>query len=157
MKKEKKSLYTALLTTFGVGVCCFTPVLVGLFAIVGLSALVPYLDFVLLPALALAILWTVYAYYQYYKNKKTMKNNNTCTSCDNTQEEKSASTKEVTTTTITCPKCGHKQEESIPQTNCQPFYTCNGCDEMISVPKESQNCCVFCEYADKKCPVPNKK
>ncbi|MFT6945511.1 MAG: mercuric ion transport protein [Yoonia sp.] len=41
--------------------CCFTPVLVVLFGIVGLSALVGYLDYVLLPALAVFVLITIYA------------------------------------------------------------------------------------------------
>ena len=41
--------------------CCFTPLLVGLLAAVGLSAAVGYLDYVLLPALALFVGITVYA------------------------------------------------------------------------------------------------
>jgi len=41
--------------------CCFTPVLVVLFGVVGLSAVVGYLDVVLLPALGLFILITLYA------------------------------------------------------------------------------------------------
>lgn len=41
--------------------CCFTPILVVLFGIVGLSALVGYLDYVLFPALAVFILITIYA------------------------------------------------------------------------------------------------
>jgi len=157
MKKEKKSLYTALLATFGVGLCCFTPVLVGLFAIVGLSFLVPYLDFVLLPFLGLAMAWTIYAFYQYYTFKKNTMNTNDESCCTVQDEATDKEKKETGTTKITCPKCEHTQKENIPQTNCQPFYTCNGCNEVISVPKESKNCCVFCEYAEDKCPVPNVK
>ncbi|MBT2131592.1 mercury resistance system transport protein MerF [Planktotalea lamellibrachiae] len=41
--------------------CCFTPVLVVLFGVVGLSAVVGYLDYVLLPALAVFALITIYA------------------------------------------------------------------------------------------------
>lgn len=41
--------------------CCFTPLLVGLLAVVGLSAAVGYLDYVLLPALAVFVGLTVYA------------------------------------------------------------------------------------------------
>ena len=41
--------------------CCFTPVLVVLFGFVGLSAVVGYLDFGLLPALAVFVLITIYA------------------------------------------------------------------------------------------------
>lgn len=57
---------------FGVGIagtviaalCCFTPVLVILFGVVGLSALVGYLDYVLLPALAFFLGLTIYAVYR---------------------------------------------------------------------------------------------
>jgi len=59
-------------------------------------------------------------------------------------------------TTITCPRCGHRQKEIVPKTNCQPFYKCSGCNETISMSKDSENCCVFCEYAEEKCRMPNK-
>lgn len=56
-------------TLLGVGVvgaafaalCCFTPVLVVLAGVVGLSAITGYLDYVLLPALVFFIGLTVYA------------------------------------------------------------------------------------------------
>ena len=41
--------------------CCFTPVLVLLFDVVGLGALTGYLDYVLLPALAFFVGLTIYA------------------------------------------------------------------------------------------------
>jgi len=41
--------------------CCFTPVLVVLLGAVGLSALLGVLDYVLLPALAIFVVITVYA------------------------------------------------------------------------------------------------
>tara|TARA_R110002020_G_scaffold263353_1_gene477761 strand:- start:8639 stop:8869 length:231 start_codon:yes stop_codon:yes gene_type:complete len=41
--------------------CCFTPVLVMILGIVGLSALTGYLDYVLLSALGAFILLTLYA------------------------------------------------------------------------------------------------
>lgn len=44
-----------------VALCCFTPILVILLGIVGLSALTGYLDFVLFPALAAFIGLTIYA------------------------------------------------------------------------------------------------
>lgn len=58
-------------------------------------------------------------------------------------------------TTLTCPKCGHKQEGQIPTNACIPFYKCDSCGEMIS-PKDG-DCCVFCSYGDKACPVGHKK
>lgn len=44
-----------------VALCCFTPVLVILLGAVGLSALLGWLDYVLLPALAMFIGITLYA------------------------------------------------------------------------------------------------
>tara|TARA_R110000787_G_scaffold254750_1_gene360067 strand:+ start:188 stop:388 length:201 start_codon:yes stop_codon:yes gene_type:complete len=41
--------------------CCFTPILIMILGIVGLSALTGYLDYVLLPALGAFILLTLYA------------------------------------------------------------------------------------------------
>jgi len=41
--------------------CCFTPLLVVLFSLVGLSTIVGYLDFVLLPVLAFFVIITGYA------------------------------------------------------------------------------------------------
>lgn len=58
------SLITAL--------CCFTPVLVTLLGIVGLSALTGYLDYVLFPALGIFVLLTVYALWR--RNSHSPKN-----------------------------------------------------------------------------------
>jgi mercuric ion transport protein len=44
-----------------VALCCFTPILVILFAAVGFSWAVGYLDYVLLPALFIFIGLTIYA------------------------------------------------------------------------------------------------
>lgn len=41
--------------------CCFTPILIVLLSAVGLSALASWLDYVLLPALAVFVMITVYA------------------------------------------------------------------------------------------------
>jgi len=49
--------------------CCFTPVLVVLFATLGLGAFIGYLDYILLPSLGFFILLTLYA---------LMKQNKTC-------------------------------------------------------------------------------
>lgn len=43
-------------------ICCFTPVLVVLLGAVGLSAALGWLDYVLLPALAIFIGITLYAF-----------------------------------------------------------------------------------------------
>lgn len=54
-------LATGLVGTGVAALCCFTPVLAVTFAAVGLSALVGWLDLVLLPALAFFIGLTGYA------------------------------------------------------------------------------------------------
>lgn len=56
--------------------------------------------------------------------------------------------------TLTCPKCGHKQEGEIPTNTCIAFYSCEGCKEMIA--PAGEDCCVFCSYADKPCPTSHK-
>ena len=58
---------------------------------------------------------------------------------------------------LTCPKCSHNQEVEIPDGKCLPFHKCESCNEIIAVPKDSKNCCVICEYSDKKCPVAKLK
>ncbi len=55
-----------------------------------------------------------------------------------------------TEATVICPKCGAKQKAVMPTNACQHFYKCVSCGEMLK-PKEG-DCCVFCSYADSKCP-----
>jgi len=57
---------------------------------------------------------------------------------------------------VKCPKCGHETSVDVPETSCLPAYKCEGCSELIMVPKDSENCCVVCEYSDDECPMPNK-
>lgn len=61
MKDPKTLLRAGMIGTVLVALCCFTPVLVVLLGVVGLSALTGYLDLVLLPALAIFIGLTIYA------------------------------------------------------------------------------------------------
>ena len=56
-----------------------------------------------------------------------------------------------TKATITCPKCGFKKEEEMPTNACQHSYKCSHCGESLKPKKE--DCCVFCSYADTKCPA----
>lgn len=51
---------------------------------------------------------------------------------------------------LTCPQCGTVQEADMPIDSCQFFYECVSCRAVLR-PKEG-DCCVFCSYADKKCP-----
>jgi len=54
-------LKTGIIGTIILALCCFTPVLVVLFATLGLSALTGYLDYILLPSLGFFILLTLYS------------------------------------------------------------------------------------------------
>jgi mercuric ion transport protein len=58
---DKSLLKVGVIGTIIAALCCFTPVLVVLFGVVALSAVVGYLDYVLLPALAVFVLITIYA------------------------------------------------------------------------------------------------
>ena len=55
-------LRVGLMGTIITALCCFTPLLVILFGAIGLSALVGYLDFVLIPLLVVFIAVTAYAF-----------------------------------------------------------------------------------------------
>ena len=52
--------------------------------------------------------------------------------------------------TLTCPSCGHIENETMPSDACQWFYECKACGTILK-PKEG-DCCVFCSYATVKCP-----
>ena len=51
---------------------------------------------------------------------------------------------------LTYPKCNTPQKVEMPTEACQHFYKCTNCGEVLK-PKEG-DCCVFCSYADSKCP-----
>jgi hypothetical protein len=56
----------------------------------------------------------------------------------------------VLRSTITCPLCGHPENESMPVDVCQFFYDCKGCGRLLR-PKPG-DCCVYCSYGDVPCP-----
>lgn len=64
-------LKTGIIGTIIAALCCFTPLLVGLLGVVGLSAVVGYLDYVLMPALVVFILITIYALIRRARNTNT--------------------------------------------------------------------------------------
>jgi hypothetical protein len=55
---------------------------------------------------------------------------------------------------ITCPHCNKTYEAEMPINYCQIVFKCIECGKNIT-PKEG-DCCVFCSYADKKCPAMQK-
>ena len=66
-------------------------------------------------------------------------------------KEKSCCEKESQTTSeITCPYCGHKKTEVMPEDVCQLVYLCEKCKKEIR--SKEGDCCVFCSYGTHKCP-----
>jgi hypothetical protein len=52
--------------------------------------------------------------------------------------------------TVTCPKCGHAETETMPTDACQYFYDCKGCGAVLkALPGD---CCVYCSYGSVPCP-----
>ena len=51
---------------------------------------------------------------------------------------------------LTCPACGFVQQAEMPTDACQHFFECSNCKTILK-PKKG-DCCVFCSYADVKCP-----
>ena len=58
---NNRLLKTGIIGSVIAALCCFTPVLVLLLGVMGLSAALGWLDFVLLPALAIFLAITGYA------------------------------------------------------------------------------------------------
>jgi len=51
---------------------------------------------------------------------------------------------------LTCPYCKTTYTLEMPTSFCQIMFSCKYCGENLT-PREGE-CCVFCSYADKKCP-----
>lgn len=60
------------------------------------------------------------------------------------------SQKVILESTLTCPVCGHRTTESMPQDACQWYYECERCNSLLK-PKPG-DCCVFCSYGTVPCP-----
>ena len=52
--------------------------------------------------------------------------------------------------TLTCPHCGVRKEETMPTEACLFFYECANCKTMLK--PHPGDCCVFCSYGTVKCP-----
>lgn len=70
-RMDSRLLRMGVFGTVILALCCFTPVLVVLLGIVGLSALTGWLDVVLLPPLAVFVGLTVYAVWRRRRRMKT--------------------------------------------------------------------------------------
>ncbi len=55
-----------------------------------------------------------------------------------------------TQSTLTCPVCGHRSLETMPEDACLYFWECPACKTLLKpLPGD---CCVFCSYGDVPCP-----
>lgn len=52
--------------------------------------------------------------------------------------------------TITCPTCGHRREETMPTDSCTYYYECTSCKSLVK--PLAGDCCVFCSYGTVPCP-----
>jgi hypothetical protein len=52
--------------------------------------------------------------------------------------------------TLTCPYCGARSRESMPEDACIYYHECAACGVLFR-PKPG-DCCVFCSYGDTPCP-----
>jgi len=51
---------------------------------------------------------------------------------------------------ITCPHCGYKKEELMPEDACVFYYECENCKSILK-PRPG-DCCVYCSFGSMKCP-----
>lgn len=56
----------------------------------------------------------------------------------------------VLQSTIICPRCGHRQTETMPTSACRFFHGCKGCGALLR-PKPG-DCCVYCSFGSVACP-----
>ena len=56
----------------------------------------------------------------------------------------------VPNSVLTCPECGHAEDEVMPTDACQYFYDCKGCGALLK--PAAGDCCVFCTYGTVTCP-----
>jgi hypothetical protein len=51
---------------------------------------------------------------------------------------------------ITCPHCGAKRTETMPENACRYLYQCASCRAYLK--PNPGDCCVFCSYGSVACP-----
>ena len=130
----KSTIIGGALTVIIATACCWLPVLlVSIGAGTGITALADdvhgYSTYLMFGGGALILVGGVQLY-----NRRT----------------NSVPIKIISTSTITCPLCGHRKGELMPTNACQYFYECEKCNEVLKPIKG--DCCVYCSYGDVVCP-----
>lgn len=72
--RDRRLLRTGIIGAAVAALCCFTPVLVVLLGAVGLSAVLAWIDYMLLPALAFFVVLTLYAVWRGRRQHGTPRN-----------------------------------------------------------------------------------
>jgi hypothetical protein len=57
----------------------------------------------------------------------------------------------IEVSTITCPRCGHRESERMRPDACLIVYACKGCG--VELRPLAGDCCVFCSYGSVPCPA----
>ena len=70
-KPQKNFLKIGIVGTLIAALCCATPIMVLLLGAIGLGAASAYLDYVLLPTLALFFIVTIYGLAQFWKARRS--------------------------------------------------------------------------------------
>ena len=125
--KNRNLLWTGIVGFVISMVCCFTPLLVVLFGAVGLSVWLGWVDIVLFPAMAGFMALTVYAYARQRRGGVAARGS-----------------------TVTCPECGHREREHMPEGACVVRYSCVSCGTLMR--PAAGDCCIFCTYGSVPCP-----
>jgi len=129
MSMKSRQFTTGIIGTIVTAICCFTPLLVVSFGLLGVSVWLGWIDIVLLPLLGFFLALTVHALLT--KKKKN---------------EPAVALR----STLTCPECGKRSTEIMPTDACQFFYDCRHCGAVLkALPGD---CCVYCSYGDIPCP-----
>lgn len=71
----KQSFIASLTGTILVALCCFTPILIVILTAVGLGGIIGYLDYILLPALAILLTLMIGSYRRYRKIQQRKEEN----------------------------------------------------------------------------------
>ena len=61
----------------------------------------------------------------------------------------------VLVSTLTCPSCGARRDETMPENECVYFYTCTQCKRVLK--PIFGDCCVFCSYGTVMCPAEQRR
>jgi hypothetical protein len=61
----------------------------------------------------------------------------------------------VLESSLTCPGCGFRKDEMMPEDQCVYFYTCTNCQRVLK--PIFGDCCVFCSYGTVICPTEQRR